>query len=340
MIGNHLSTSLHNKNVWHYLAERLATSGWNVLTTSSKENQILRLLDMLCTIWNKRHQYEVAQIDVFSSKAFVYANLCSHLLKCLQKKVVLTLHGGGLPELSVRHPLCLKQVLSSADVVVTPSGFIQSSLAEMRNDIKLIPNPIDLSHAEFHLRTNISPNLIWVRAFNHVYNPDLAPKVVKSLETEYPDIKLIMVGPDSRDGSLVRMLALARELSVQNRIEVVGGKPHDDIPSWLSKADIFINTTNYDNMPSSVLEAMACGLPVVSTNVGGIPWLILDGVDGLLVPPDDPVAMANAIRKILIDPDLSASLSENARQKAQMHDWSVILPQWESLLLSVLDKSR
>jgi glycosyltransferase involved in cell wall biosynthesis len=108
----------------------------------------------------------------------------------------------------------------------------------------------------------------------------------------------------------------------------------------MNKGDIFLNTTHVDNTPVSVLEAMACGLCVVSTNVGGIPYLLEDEYDDLLVTSDDPVAMTTAVRRLLIEPGLAPRLSRNARQKAEQFDWSNILPQWEALLTSVGNGSK
>jgi glycosyltransferase involved in cell wall biosynthesis len=107
----------------------------------------------------------------------------------------------------------------------------------------------------------------------------------------------------------------------------------------MSRGDIFLNTTNIDNTPVSVLEAMACGLCVVSTNVGGIPYLLEHEHDALLVPPNDPQAMATAVHRLLNEPDLAERLSRNARQKAAQCDWSIILPQWEALLTSVMTRN-
>ena len=92
-----------------------------------------------------------------------------------------------------------------------------------------------------------------------------------------------------------------------------------------------MNTTNVDNTPLSVLEAQAAGLCVVSTNVGGLPYLLADGHDALLVPPDDPAAMAEAVRRAISEPGLAASLSRNGRAKAEEFDWTCVLPRWESL---------
>jgi len=105
----------------------------------------------------------------------------------------------------------------------------------------------------------------------------------------------------------------------------------------MAKGDIFLNTTNVDNAPVTVLEAMASGLCVVSTNVGGIPYMLEDEQDALLVPPDDAEAMAAAVRRVLTEPRLAESLSRNARHKAERSDWAVVLPQWETLLAAVAE---
>ena len=118
---------------------------------------------------------------------------------------------------------------------------------------------------------------------------------------------------------------------VLDRITFPGPVPKDTIPQWLNRGDIFLNTTHVDNMPVSVLEAMACGLCVVSTNVGGIPYLLEGGRDALLVPADDEAAMATAVRRLVTEDGLAEQLSENARKKVEPFDWSNILPKWEKI---------
>jgi len=335
MIGNYLPATRWNKNIWHFLSERLENLGWEVITTSSKVHQLPRLLDMIMTVWNQRKRYNLSQIDVFSGKAFIYAEVCSWLLSRLNKPIILTLHGGGLPEFASRYPNRVKRVLQKVDVVITPSPFLQKGLSEFRSDIRLIPNPIDLSASIFRLRKKVSPNLIWVRAFHQVYNPTLAPRVIKELASDFPNIHLSMLGPDKGDGSLAKMMALAKALDVKDKIEVIGGVEHTEIPKWLDKAEIFINTSNYDTSPRSLLEAMANGLCVVSTNVGGITNIVKNGESGILVPPGNAQAMANAIRLILTQPGLDSRLSAAARNRAEQNDWSCILPQWDSLFMEV-----
>jgi glycosyltransferase involved in cell wall biosynthesis len=148
-----------------------------------------------------------------------------------------------------------------------------------------------------------------------------------------------MFGPDT-DGSQLTAIRRAGELKVFDRVTFPGRIPKNEVSDRLAEGDIFINTANIDNTPVSVVEAMACGLCVVSTNVGGIPYLLEHEVDALLVPPDDAEAMANAVRRILTEPGLAETLSENARRKAESFDWSVVLPQWERLFAEVVGKNK
>jgi glycosyltransferase involved in cell wall biosynthesis len=204
-----------------------------------------------------------------------------------------------------------------------------------RNDLCLLPNPLDLNVYEFRLRSQPRPLLVWLRAFNEGYNPSLAPKAVALLIGDFPNIQLTMIGPDKGDGSLQRLQQVMTELNVADQVSLTGGVPKTEVPRWINGGDMFLNTTNMDNAPVSVMEAMACGLCVVSTNVGGIPYLLEHEHDALLVPPDDPEAMATAIRRVLTEPGLAERLSRNARHKAEQFDWANILPKWEHLLMSV-----
>lgn len=337
MVGNFMATSANNKNVWHSLAQRLAESNWQVLTTSTQVKQWLRLIDMLATILFKRKQYSISQVDVFSGRAFTFAYLCTRFLRYLRKPVVITLHGGNLPEFAKNHPSFVKKLLMSANITVSPSNYLKKALNKFASRIMVIPNPIEIKHFPFLLRDIPHPSLVWVRAFHEIYNPILAVRVLSVLVDFCPDIRLIMVGPDKGDGSFQRTIEEAKNLGVQERIQFTGGVDRSSVPNWLFKGDIFINTTNFDNMPSSVIEAMACGLPVVSTNVGGLPYLIDDGVDGVLVPPNNVQAMAAAVQRVLVEPDLAEKLSSNARKKAESFDWSIILPKWEELLSSIIE---
>jgi glycosyltransferase involved in cell wall biosynthesis len=156
--------------------------------------------------------------------------------------------------------------------------------------------------------------------------------VLARLATRLPDARLTMIGPDKRDGSLEEVKSLAAATSAETRIVFAGAVPNREVPRWLGAADVFLNTSNVDNTPVSVVEAMAAGLCIVSTNVGGIPYLLEHERDALLVPPGNADAMADAVQRLFDEPGLAARLSRNARRKAEQLDWSVVLPKWDELL--------
>jgi glycosyltransferase involved in cell wall biosynthesis len=289
---------------------------------------------MLVAVWQGRRRDNVVHVEVFSGGAFVWGAASAALARFLRKPVVLTLHGGSLPEFAARWPGAVRHVLNWAQIVTVPSEFLRRRMQPYRSDLCLLSNPLDVRAYPFRIREKPEPRLVWMRAFDETYNPSLAPRVLAELTPDHPTASLTMIGPDKGDGSLARVQACARELGVERRIRFVGGVPKNSVGEHLSRGDVFLNTTNVDNAPVSVLEALACGLGVVSTNVGGMPDFISDGEDGLLVPPDDAVAMAGAVRRLLWDPGLAARLSRNGRRKAEAMDWSVVLPRWETLLSS------
>ena len=314
------------------LAAGLARRGWRVLTTSSKSSRARRLLDMTMTAWRRRDEYAVAQVDVFSGLAFLWAGAVCRTLRAAGRPYVLVLHGGSLPEFARRSPARVARLLRGARAVTTPSRYLLTEMRTYREDLLLVPNAIGLSDFRFRLRAPAAPRLVWVRAFHRTYNPALAVRTLAALAEAGVDARLTMIGRDKGDGSLEETRRLAGELGVAARLEIPGGVPNAQIPERLSRADVFLNTTNVDNTPVSVLEAMASGLCVVSTNVGGIPHLLTHGKDALLVPPDRPEAMAAAVRRILENDALAARLSRGAAETVRPFDWSAVLPVWDGIL--------
>ncbi len=335
VVGNFLASSVGTNGVCEELASELLRAGWPVLTTSDKIAKVPRLLDMVGTAWRRRHEYAVAQVDVYSGTAFLWAEAVCWVLRRANKPYVLTLHGGGMPAFATRWPTRVRALLESADVVTTPSRFLQQQMTAYRSDLRLQPNPLHVQRYRFRLRHRARPELVWLRSFHGIYAPALAPKVVALLQPELPDVRLAMAGSDRRDGSLRRTRETAEKLGVSSRITFTGRIPKSAVPEYLDKGDVFLNTATVDNTPISILEALASGLCVVSTNVGGIPYLLEDGTNALLVPPDDPESMAAAVRRIITEPGLAEHLSRQAREKAVQFDWSRMLPEWERLLQRV-----
>ena len=337
IISNFLSRAGFNRSVCEDFAERLHEAGWTVITTSSKHAPIPRLFDMMATVWRERYKYVFAQVDVFSGPSFMWAEAVCGLLRKLHKPIVLTLHGGNLPQFARHWPGRVRHLLAFASAVTTPSRYLLEAMQPYRSDIRLIPNPIDLRAYPFRHRVNPKPRFIWLRAFHAIYNPTMAPRILAELIHDFPDALLIMIGPDKGDGSFKSTQSVVESMNLNERVQFPGRVPKSSIPYWLNQGDVFINTTNVDNTPVSVLEAMSCGLCVVSTDVGGIPYLLEHEQDALLVPPDDPRAMASAVRRILTESNIASRLSSNARREAEKYNWDIVLPQWELLLQEIIN---
>jgi glycosyltransferase involved in cell wall biosynthesis len=168
-----------------------------------------------------------------------------------------------------------------------------------------------------------------MRSFHPIWNPDMAVRVLSRLRTEGIDASLVMGGADK--GYLAETRELARALHVADHVRFVGFLGPKDKAREGDVADIFLNTNRIDNMPVAVIEACAMGLPVVSTNVGGIPDLLTQGATGLLVASEDDEAMTGCVRRLLREPALCRNLSTNGRQLAERCSWPVVRQQWLEL---------
>jgi glycosyltransferase involved in cell wall biosynthesis len=294
---------------------------------------------MLLTTWRLRHEFDAAHIDVFSGPSFLWAEAVAGLLRALGRPYVLTLHGGNLPAFGARWPGRLRRLLASAAAVTSPSRYLCTRLQRFSDRILHLPNGIDAGAYPHAVRLRAAPQLVWLRSFHEIYDPVLAVDAAGRLAAELPALRLRMYGAE-RDGTRAAALRAARRAGIEGRVEIGARIAKADVPARLSEGDIFLNTATIDNTPVSVIEALACGLCVVSTDVGGIPYLLEHETDALLVPPGDGGAMASAVRRLIADPALAERLSRNARAKAEQFDFSIVLPQWRALLGSLATTAR
>lgn len=331
MAGAFLSGAGKSRAPIEDLADRLEQQGFRPVRVSPLVNGWLRGLHLLAAVLLGRPFYSLAVVDLFSGRAFWWGEAVTRLLQLLGCPFVLVLHGGGLPEFAAQYPGRVAACLRRARFVSAPSRFLQETMQPYRADILLIPNPLDIGQYPYRRRAGCAPRLVWLRAFHRIYNPLLAVRVAARLAAEFPDLTLTMIGGD-KDGSLAEARSEAERLGIAGRVEFTGNVAKKDVPARLAAHDLFLNTTNYDNTPVSVMEAMACGLCVVSTNVGGLTYLVEDGADALLVPPADEEAMTAAVRRILKDPGLAGRLSSAGRAKVERFDWAAVLPEWLKVL--------
>jgi glycosyltransferase involved in cell wall biosynthesis len=259
------------------------------------------------------------------------------LLRAARKPYVVTLHGGNLDRFARRWPRRVERLLNSAAAVTTPSHFLRERFRSSRVDPHLIPNAVDVAAYRYRPRHRVVPRLVWLRAFHEIYQPELAVTTLAHLALEFPAAQLTMAGPDKGDGSLARARRRAAHYGLSGRVSFPGAASKPALPALLDSSDIFLNTSRVDNTPVSVLEAMAGGLCIVSTNTGGIPYLLRHECDALLTPSESPTAVAAAVRRVLHNPSLAGQLSRNARSNVAPYDWAEVLPMWERLFVSVAE---
>ena len=329
-LGNRLSKHGLNKTTIETLGLHLEHEDFSVFYASDKKSFPFRMMDMMKAVFQYRNKVDYILIDTYSTKAFWYAFVCSQLARVLNIKYIPILHGGNLPNRLKNNPKLCQMVFANAYQNVAPSGYLKQAFenAGFKNVIH-IPNSIEIDKYEFKTRAELTPKLLWVRAFASIYNPQMAVKVLQQLQEKYPSASLTMVGPD-KDGSLQTTKAFTDSIGVA--VNFTGQLAKEDWWQLASEHDIFINTTHFDNTPISVMEAMALGLPVVSTNVGGIPYLLADKENALLVNDDDDKAMTEAICSLLEDQQKASDLTLNARHFIEQMDWNVVKEEWKRVL--------
>ncbi len=312
------------------LADHFAAEGYEVISTSTVPNRFLRLADIAWTLLRSRHRIDIVMVQTFSGRSFVVADVASWLGRRLGFKVLFHLHGGALPEFMKRFPHWCRRVFNRADAMVAPSGFLAREVGNRGYRARIIPNSLNLADYEYRPRSSLRPNLFWMRSFHPIYNPALAVRVLSRLRSDGLDATLVMAGGDK--GIRGETEELAQSLGVSGAVRFVGFLDMKDKAREGNAADIFINTNNVDNMPVAVVEACAMGLPVVSTAVGGIPDLLVDGETGLLVPVNDEARMAEAVERLMREPALAARLSANGRRLAGQSSWVEVKKQWENTM--------
>ena len=329
-IGNKLSDHGYTSTSIETLGTFLEGEGFHVLYASSKKNKVWRMFEMIIKTFKYAKKVDYVLIDTYSTKNFWYAFIISQLCRILKLKYIPKLHGGNLPSRIVRSKFFSNLIFKNAYINIAPSYYLFEAFKnEGYNNLKYIPNTIEIQNYPDSPKEFKTPKILWVRSFAKIYNPSMALKVFIKIKADFPEAKICMVGP-KKDDSYAKTLQFAKK----NNVEVIfTGKLSKQEWIELSKDyNVFINTTHFDNTPVSVIEAMALGLPVVSTNVGGIPYLLEQNVNALLVDDDDVDGMTNQIKHLFTEPNLALNLSKKGKESVESFDWEIVKKEWIELL--------
>lgn len=316
------------------LTDLLRRDGLSVVACSTQIRPIPRLIDSLVTTTLRRREYDLAILDVFSGRGFLSAEVLSWWIRTVVRRpIVLTLRGGALPQLAQSSRSRVHKLLDRAAAVVAPSDYQARAMSSMSPGCTVIPNVINLADYPFKQHRGGQPRILWMRAFHSVYGPDIAVRTLELLQQRHPEARLTMGGQDS--GLLETTRSLVRNLGLEDSVHFAGYLANEKKLEAFAQHNVYLNTNRIDNMPVTLLEAAATGLPIVATNVGGIPDLLTHEVDALLTPTE-PTALADAICRLLEEPDLAETLTKAARRLAEGTDWSVVRTSWANLFERVL----
>ena len=271
------------------------------------------------------HGVDVVHAFAASYSSFLLAPLPAVVVaKLLGKPVILNYHSGAAADHLRRSASARFVMRKLVDANVVPSVFLRDVLRSFGIDAAVVPNMIDVREFTFRLRNQVQPRLLCTRNLEPVYNVSCVLRAFARIQVRYPKAMLTLVGSGPQETAL-RSEAAALQL---HNVTFAGSVAPSAIPRYYADADIYVQAPSIDNMPLSVLEAFASGLPVVSTEVGGIPSILRNGRDGLLVPPNDDGALAEQVIRLLTEPLLARRLVESAYQTLTDYEWAAVRDGW------------
>ncbi|TMI89977.1 MAG: glycosyltransferase family 4 protein [Bacillati bacterium ANGP1] len=269
-------------------------------------------------------------VHVFSASywSFVLAPLPAMLAgRAFGKRVVLNYHSGEAADHLARWGLLVHPWLRLPHEIVVPSEYLREVFARHGYRTHVIRNVVDTSRFHYRERPPLRPQFLSTRNLDRYYRVDNTLEAFARVKARRPDATLTVAGYGPEEDRLRR---LAASLGVAG-IRFTGRVEPADMPRLYDGADIFLNSSVVDNQPVSVLEAFAAGLPVVSTAVGDLAALVRDGETGLVVPPGDPGAMADAAMTLLDTPGRASALARRARQEAERYTWAHVRQEWAAV---------
>ena len=258
----------------------------------------------------------------------VSMGLIALMVKKLLRKPYIVYSRGELKDTWAFKPMVARLALRNADAVIALTEDMKRGMAEFyAGDVHIIPNGVDIGCFDILSKQDARAGLdiaddekvaLFVGRLVSQKNVGCLINAMKIIVGRDLRMKLVIIG-EGPDGKWLQ--DLSKRLGLDSHIEFVGRVAHEEVLKYMKAADIFILPSLFEGLPNTVLEAMACGLPVVATKVSGLWEIVTDGENGLLVEPRSPEAMAEAVLKILGDDGLAGKMSANNKLKVRQYSW-------------------
>jgi glycosyltransferase involved in cell wall biosynthesis len=245
----------------------------------------------------------------------------------LKKPIILNYHSGEAADHLAHWGSLVHPWLKMVDQIIVPSSFLRDVFARHGYQAQVIQNMVDTGRFRYRRRNPLAPAFLSVRNFEPHYGVEYTLLAFALLRTTFPGATLTIAGMGPQEAELKH---LGEALALRN-VRFIGPVTPESMPSLYDAHSIFLNSSFVDNQPLSVLEAMASGMPVVTTGVGDIPNMITDGITGTLVPVGDPAAMAKAVTQLLRWPERALLTAQRAKESLGRYNWASVGPAWAEL---------
>jgi glycosyltransferase involved in cell wall biosynthesis len=280
-------------------------------------------------------QHEV--LHIFSAGLTSYALWTVPALligRLWRKKIILNYHDGQGDQ-HLREWRTAKPTIALADRLVTPSGFLVDVFRNHGMQARSIVNIIDTSRFIYRKRRKLRPIFMTNRILEPLYNVECILRAFSIIQKSYPDATLTIAHDGCSKPSLEKM---ARELKLENT-RFIGRVPHEKVTELYDAADIYLTSPNIDNMPVSLLECFAAGLPIVATKAGGIPYVATDRESALLVDINDHEALAARSIELLENEDLVEHITNGGLEAVKRYHPAPVREQWSALYRELAEES-
>ncbi|GIX29517.1 MAG: hypothetical protein KatS3mg123_3398 [Burkholderiales bacterium] len=289
---------------------------------------LFRLLPYLVQLWRAAGRVSLFHVMANSGWAW-YLHACPAVWVAKLKgiAVIVNYRGGGAETFFSGAGRLGRAALARADALVTPSGFLKAVFERFGFQATVIPNIVDLERFRPAARRPevAGKHIVVTRNLEPIYDIASALAAFARVRARIPEARLTVAGTGPE---LERLQALARALGIQEAVTFAGRVANEHMPFLYQSADVMLNPSRVDNMPISILEAFASGVPVVSTDAGGIPYIAEHERTALLVKPGDAQAMADALVRVLVDAELAARLARAGLEEARRYRWEAIRGLW------------
>ena len=303
-----------------YLVRYLSKEPLFSVEVFSTKGSLLKRFMRFFSLMRVAREYDVLHIHGCSFRGFLPVVFGVVAGKVCHKKLVVTYHGGDASAFFSKHPRWVKFWLMKADKRVVLSGFLKAVFDQYSIPAFIIPNVVELDDGLYVEKEAIRPRFISVRHLRELYNIPCILKAFEKVQNHIPEAALTILGDGDKRKELEQYV---KDRNLKN-VTFVGQVPNDAIGTYLKANDIMLSSPRVDNMPVSLLEAFSAGLLVISSNVGGVPFMINHGNTGLLFDSDDDAALAEAMLWAVSRQKESLQMIRNAKKEVGAYSWSSI----------------